>query len=463
MSFRTRLTLAAAVAVAVAVVAASAITYLVVRGELRGQIDEALRSRAATTRLRIVEDPRTGRRFLDIPPPILGGAPGYTQLVTSDGQTIRPLGEAVRLPVSDRDRAAAAGAQGAFFSDAHVAGTHVRVLTLPLGEGYALQITRPLNEVDGALATIRRWLLAVALGGVLLAAALGLVVARAALAPVRRLTRTAEEVTETHDLSRRIETEGDDELSRMARTFNTMLAALEDSSEAQRRLVADASHELRTPLTSVRTNIEVLAREDGLPAEEREQILRDASRQLTEMSALVAELVELARGDHLESSEPEDVRLDLAAAEAIERTRRNWPGVDFESRLEESVVRGVAPSIERALSNLLDNAAKWSPPQGVIEVGVSGGEVTVRDHGPGIAEDDLPFVFDRFYRAPAARGMPGSGLGLAIVRQVAESHGGSVRAEAADGGGTRVQLTLPVEQPAEAVSSSPSTSAGRPS
>jgi two-component system sensor histidine kinase MprB len=213
----------------------------------------------------------------------------------------------------------------------------------------------------------------------------------------------------------------------------------------------------------VRTNIEVLAREDGLPAEEREQILRDASRQLTEMSALVAELVELARGDHLESSEPEDVRLDLAAAEAIERTRRNWPGVDFESRLEESVVRGVAPSIERALSNLLDNAAKWSPPQGVIEVGVSGGEVTVRDHGPGIAEDDLPFVFDRFYRAPAARGMPGSGLGLAIVRQVAESHGGSVRAEAADGGGTRVQLTLPVEQPAEAVSSSPSTSAGRPS
>jgi two-component system sensor histidine kinase MprB len=465
MSFRTRLTLAAALAVAVAVAAASAITYVVVRGELRSQIDDALQARAATTRLRIVEDPVTGRRFLGIPPPELGGAPGYTQLVGTDGETVRPLGESVELPVSTRDRAAAAGREGAFFSDAHVDGAHVRVLTLPLGGGYALQISRPLNEVDGALQTIRRWLLAVALGGVLLAAALGLVVARAALAPVRRLTSTAEDVTETHDLSRRIEAEGTDELSRMARTFNTMLAALEDSARAQRRLVSDASHELRTPLTSVRTNIEVLARDEGLPPGEREQILEDASRQLSEMSALVAELVELARGDHPEPAPPEDVRLDLVAANAIERTRRNWPGVDFEAELEQSLVRAAPAPVERALSNLLDNAAKWSPTGGRVEVRVGSGEVVVRDHGPGIADEDLPFVFDRFYRAPDARGMPGSGLGLAIVRQVAESSGGSVVAERAEGGGARLTLVLPAaaETPPGVDDAAAVTSAARPS
>jgi two-component system sensor histidine kinase MprB len=443
MSFRTRLVLASALAVALAIVAASALTYVLVRDELRSQVDEALHARAATTRLRIVQDPDTGRRFLDVPPPLLGGAPGYTQLVTSNGTTIRPLGEEVELPIGDRDRHAAEGSEDAFFADAHVAGTHVRVLTLPLGQGYALQIARPLNEVDSALARIRNWLLLIAALGVVFAAALGLVVARAVLTPVRRLTRTAEDVTETRDLSRRIDVTGRDELSRLASTFNTMLAALEDSSRAQRQLVSDASHELRTPLTSLRTNIEVLARDNGMPSQEREQLLLDVTDQLTEMSSLVAELVELARGEQ-EPAEPEDVRLDLVVAGAIERTTRNRPGVRFRPRLEESLVRGVPATIERAVSNLLDNAAKWSPPGGEIEVAVHDGEVTVRDHGPGIDASDAPFVFDRFYRAPTARGMPGSGLGLAIVRQVAEAHGGTVTAEAAEGGGTRMRLNLPV-------------------
>jgi two-component system, OmpR family, sensor histidine kinase MprB len=442
MSFRARLVLISALAVAAAVVAASALTYVLVRDELRGEVDEALQGRAATTRLRIVQDAETGRRFLDVPPPLLGGAPGYTQLVTSTGTTIRPFGEEVELPVGARDRQAAEGRGGAFFSDAHVAGTHVRVFTVPLEHGYALQIARPLDEVDRALARIRNWLLLIATLGVVIAAALGLAVARAVLAPVRRLTRTAEDVTETRDLSRRIEVTGRDELSRLASTFNTMLAALEDSSRAQRQLVSDASHELRTPLTSLRTNIEVLARDDELPAKEREELLLDVTDQLTEMTALVAELVELARGDQ-EPAEPEDVRLDLVVAGAIDRTTRNRPGVRFRPRLEESLVRGVPATIERAVSNLLDNAAKWSPPGGEIEVSVHGGEVTVRDYGPGIDAADAPFVFDRFYRAPTARGMPGSGLGLAIVRQVAESHGGTVSAEAAEGGGTRMRLRLP--------------------
>ena len=342
MSFRTRIALAGAAAVAVAVAAASAITYVVVRGELRSEIDEALRTRAATTRLRIVEDPRSGRRFLDLPPAFLGGASGYLQLVTSDGRAIRPIGESVALPITDRDRAAASGAIGeAFFSDADVQGTHVRVLTLPLEQGYALQISRPLDEVDGALARIRNWLLVVAVVGMGIAAALGLLVARAVLAPVRRLTRTAEEVTETRDLSQRIEESGRDELARLATSFNTMLAALEASARSQRQLVSDASHELRTPLTSLRTNIEVLARDETLPVGERENLLRDVTEQLEEMTVLVAELVELARGDK-GPVEPEDVRLDLVTADAIERTKRNHPGITVSADLEETLVYGVA-------------------------------------------------------------------------------------------------------------------------
>jgi two-component system sensor histidine kinase MprB len=205
--------------------------------------------------------------------------------------------------------------------------------------------------------------------------------------------------------------------------------------------VSDASHELRTPLTSLRTNIEVLARDQSMPPADREALLRDVTEQLTEMTALISELVELARGDR-QPDEPEDVRLDLVTADAIERAERNRPGVSIKRDLRETTVRGAPRTIERAVSNLLDNAAKWSPPGAAIEVAVRDGEVTVRDHGPGIAESDLPYVFDRFYRAPSARGTPGSGLGLAIVRQVAEAHGGAVVAERAEGGGARLRLSF---------------------
>jgi two-component system, OmpR family, sensor histidine kinase MprB len=443
MTFRARLTLAVALAVAVAVAGASAITYVLVRNELRSQVDDALRERVSSVRLAVDTDEQTGEPYLRLPPDRYGGAPGITQLVTSDGEAIRSPDATVELPVSERARLTAAGEHAPFFADARVSGTHLRVYTLPVDRpGLALQIARPLGEVDDALSRISRLLVLIAAAGIALAAGLGLVVAKAVLAPVQRLTRAAEDVSETRDLSRRIEDDGSDELARLARTFNSMLAALEDSARLQRQLVSDASHELRTPLTSLRTNIEVLARGDALPEGDRAQLLQDVTDQLTEMTALIAELVELARGDQA-PSEPVDVRLDLATADAIERTRRNRPGVSFRPELEESLVRGVPATIERAISNLLDNAAKWSPPEGEVEVTVRAGEVTVRDHGPGIAAEDLPFVFDRFYRAPAARGMPGSGLGLAIVRQVAEAHGGTVTAEAAEGGGTRLRLSLP--------------------
>jgi two-component system sensor histidine kinase MprB len=284
-------------------------------------------------------------------------------------------------------------------------------------------------------------LFAIAIGGVLVAAALGLVVSRAALAPVRRLTRATEKVRETGDLSERIDATGRDELSQLAGSFNTMLAALEESTRLQRQLVTDASHELRTPLTSLRTNIEVLAGERELKSEDRKKLLADVIEQLGEMTTLIAEVVELARGDK-HTAEPEDVRLDLVTADAVTRTQRNRPGVTFKTDLHESLVHGVPDSIHRAIGNILDNAAKWSPPGGEVEVNVRDGEVVVRDHGVGIDEEDLPHVFDRFYRARSARGMAGSGLGLAIVRQVAEAHGGTVVAERADGGGTIVTFRL---------------------
>jgi two-component system sensor histidine kinase MprB len=205
--------------------------------------------------------------------------------------------------------------------------------------------------------------------------------------------------------------------------------------------VSDASHELRTPLTSLRTNIEVLARDRSMPAHEREQLLNDVVGQLAEMTALVNELVELARG-HTESADAEDIRLDLLVGEVVEKARRDYPNVAFVTDFEPSELHGVPSTIARAVSNLLDNAAKWSPPGGKVEVAVGEGQVTVRDHGPGIDDHDLPYVFDRFYRAPAARKLPGSGLGLAIVKQVAEAHGGRVDAERAADGGTRMRLEL---------------------
>jgi two-component system sensor histidine kinase MprB len=447
VSFRARLTLAAAFAVAIAVAVASVVAYLAVRSELRGQVDGALVTRAEViARIPIsVVQTAPNQFFLRIPGPPLGGPGGYVQVVGPQG-AIRAQGDNVPLPVNDHTLEVASGETGEYLRDAHVAGTHVRIVTRQLAPGYALQVSRPLTEVDETLGRLRTLLFIVALSGIGLAAALGLVVARTALAPVRRLTDATEHVTATRDLGSRIEVKGDDELSRLAVSFNKMLAALDESASAQRRFVADASHELRTPLTSLRTNIEVLARTDALAPPERERLLADVSEQLEEMSLLVAELVELNRAEE-SAGEPEDVRLDLLAGEAIERARRRRDGITFTADLEESLVRGHPVSIDRAIANLLDNAAKWSPAGGEVEVSVHDGVVVVRDHGPGIAEEDLPRVFDRFYRAPAARGSPGSGLGLAIVLRVAEAHGGEVSAERAEGGGTRVCLRFPTTDP----------------
>ena len=437
MSFRARLALVAAAAVALAIIVASFVVYFVVRDQLRGTVDSSLRTTAAE----IAQTPVHDFGHFAVPSPELGGAPGYPQIVGSTGVPVLPPGEDVALPINDRVKSVARTGHGVFLMDARVNHTHVRIITFPYVPGFAVEVARPLTEVDHSLGRIENYLILIGGAGIAIAAALGLGVSRAALAPVRRLTTTTETVTRTGDLSQRIETDGRDEVGRLAASFNAMLGALEESTRAQRQLVADASHELRTPLTSLRTNIEVLAGDRRLPPGERGRLLNDVIEQLGEMTTLIAELMDLARGEQ-QTVEPEEVRLDLVAADAVERARRNSPSVNFVADLQESVVRGVPSTIERALANLLDNAAKFSRPGGDVEVGVRGGTVTVRDHGPGIDDEHLPYVFDRFYRAPSARGRPGSGLGLAIVRQVAEAHGGGVVAERAEGGGTRVVMRL---------------------
>ena len=436
MSFRARLTLVAAAAVALAVVLSSVVVYVVVRNQLRGQVDAALEDRA----VEIQHAPFRGPLPV-IGDPELGGAGGYFQIVTVDGEVRRPRGADIPIPVTQRVLEVAGGQADPFFTDATIADLRVRVLTFPVAPGVAVQIPRPLDEFDKTLERLRTFLILISLAGIGVAAALGLLVSRAAIAPVARLTRATERVTQTGDLSERIDARGQDELSRLAGRFNAMLGALEESTKAQRQLVADASHELRTPLTSLRTNFEVLMSDRELEPDERRRLLDDVVEQIGEMTALIAELIELARGDQL-PAEPEDVRLDVVAADAVERIRRDRPGVTFNTDLKESIVRGVPSSLDRAIGNVLDNAAKWSPAGSAVDVDVDGGTVVVRDYGPGIDESDLPYVFDRFYRSSSARTMPGSGLGLAIVRQVATAHGGEVVAERAEGGGTRITLRL---------------------
>jgi two-component system, OmpR family, sensor histidine kinase MprB len=449
VSFRARLTLAAAAAVALAIALAAPLIYLAVRNELVGQFESGLRDRAdeiAHQHLRSALD-EDGNVVVAIPPLRPGEAQGYIQYVTDQGVVRRPASygpfgdDDVALPVA-RSPAVAAGRDNVDYSDAHVKGVHLRVVTVPtVLPGLAVQFALPLTGVDDTLARIRKILLAVVLAGIGLAVAFGLLVARAALTPVRRLTHATEHVTATGDLTARLDEGGRDELGRLGASFNQMMEALERSQLAQRQLVANASHELRTPLTSLRTNIEVLGRDRELPAGERERLLSDVVEQLGEMTVLVGELTELAKGEEQREAH-EEVRLDVLAAEAARRTRRNHPDVEIDEHLVDTTVVGAPAALERAIGNLLDNAAKWSPPGGTIDLRVADGEVTVRDHGPGISDADLPLVFDRFYRADDARSMPGSGLGLAIVRQVADQHGGTVTAERPDGGGTLLRLRV---------------------
>jgi two-component system sensor histidine kinase MprB len=298
----------------------------------------------------------------------------------------------------------------------------------------------PLDATDRALRRIKFWAFLISGLGIAAGAALAAVVAGAALRPVRRLTAAAETVAATGDLTERVEASSSDELGRLATRFNAMLAALEESVGRQRRLVADASHELRTPLTAARANVD-LVREGKLPEEEVRHALDEASVELDSLTSLVSDLVELARGEE-RKLRLEDVALDDLVSSAVERAKARAPEATFVMSLTPVHVRVDPVLVERAVGNLLDNAVKYSPPGAPIEVSVRDGEVTVADRGPGIAEEDLQRIFDRFYRAATARAKPGAGLGLAIVREAAEAHGGQATAESS-ASGAKFRLTLP--------------------
>jgi two-component system, OmpR family, sensor histidine kinase MprB len=446
MTFRERLTAAAATAVAIAVILASVVTFLVVRAQLRSSMDESLDGIAASAK---IVPTGTGLFSVSLRHSAFGGAVGVAQVLGPNGVVERLTGSGTFPATEEADRVAA-GEILSLYQDESASGIHLRVYTVRgagLPPGFALQVARPLTEIDQSLARLLRWLGVVGLVGIAVAGALGYGVSRAAARPITQLTEAAEHVTATGDLSQRIEVpKEDDEVGRLAAAFNRMLAALELSQEAQRRLVADASHELRTPLTSLRTNIDVLAGGRELPAEDRDRLMSDVRVQIAELTDLVGDLVEAGRGAAGAPMEIDDVRLDELVRAAVARAsaRADARSIRFDTDLEPSLVRGSGSRLERAIVNLLDNAVKFSPDGAVVEVGcTAAGDVTVRDHGPGIAAEDLPHVFDRFYRSDAARGTPGSGLGLAIVKQVAESHGGTVSAETTPDGGALFRLRIP--------------------
>lgn len=445
MSFRIRLTVLTAVAVALAIVGAGAVMYAQMERQLLGELDRSLLADAAVARTQTPAGAGERFPFRAIGPAVLALRPDvHVQVIDSSGRVVRTVRADTRPApalVTANARAVAQNGSGTDLSTVQLEDTRVRVLAVPFSTNQALLITRSLEEIDRVLAETRTTLLAVALGGILLAAALGALVARTALAPVARLSATVEEVARTRDLSRRIASTSRDELGRLGASFDVMLGALESSLRAQRQLVADASHELRTPLTSLRTNLELLARGQPTDELERQQVLRDLVSQMERLTTLVSDLIDLARDE--ETALPvEDVRLDSVVVDAIDDISRRYGSVRFTVRSEPSTVRGVRSRVARAVSNLLDNAAKWSPAGGVVEVTVDGAEVVVRDHGPGIAAADAPRVFDRFWRAANARQLPGSGLGLAIVRDVAEAHGGSVSLESPPDGGAQLRLRL---------------------
>jgi len=423
VSLRLRLTLVAAVVVAAVVAAASVTTYFVMRHELYSQVDKELAQHA--------QDPREVFRG----PSPFGG--DYVTLVSPTGSVAAGL----LVPIDTHVRTVASGSRGSFYRDVSVQGYHVREIVAPLPAGGAVVVSRVVNYVDHDLNRLRLILLLVSLGGIGAAALAGALVSRATLAPVLRLTAAAERVARTSDPSERVPETGRSELSRLGKSFNTMLAALADAIETQRRFVADASHELRTPLTSIQTNIDVLKQQERLSPDARERLYDDLQRETHEMRDLIGGLLELARSEH-GPGEPAKLQFDEIVEGAVEQARARFPQVTFDSTIEPTQVEGRQDRLERAVWNLLENAGKWSEPGATVEVSLAGGELLVRDHGPGIAAEDREHVFDRFYRAADARSLPGSGLGLAIVREVAEAHGGTVAAEEAPGGGALLRLRL---------------------
>jgi two-component system, OmpR family, sensor histidine kinase MprB len=468
VSLRTRLTLAGGGAVFAALAIASSVIYVDVRSNLRNQVDvqllqstdgiafkwaaansgQTLPSRKAAAGKKAAATKAVGTKPAGTKGfPLFGKAPpaGFFQIIPILSAA-RNGGEPRFVALTGRDKAVASGLSPPYFRDVRFAGSAMRLYTmrLPSSSDGLVRTAQALTMPNVTIANVRRLLLGLTFGGALVAALLGWLAASTVLRPVRVLAGTVRDVSATRDLGRRIPVSGHDELASLAADFNAMLAALDESQQAQQQLIADASHELRTPLTAHRANIELLARPD-LPAEQRQRVLGAAVRATEELSALVGDLIEAARdGRSVDTREP--LALDQLVAAAVERAEHRAPELRFESRLEPYRSVGSRSRLERAVDNVLDNAIKWSPPGGTVDIRLADGTLTVRDRGPGIPDADLPHVFDRFYRAAASRALPGSGLGLAIVKQTVDDHGATVTVANADGGGTLLTLRFDVDR-----------------
>ena len=451
-SLRTRIGILAALVAGLAVVLVSLAAFLTVRSNILVTLDSNLFQRAVSAAQSELADPVQLAR---IPPEVLGAGDIRIGLVTATGQARSAEGAASSPPIEEPELAVARGLEESSVRTASIGRDPYRVVAVRAGAGRALVMAQRLDPTQQVLTKLALARPVVGGIGVVVAGLAGIAVARAGLRPVQRLTSATERVAATGDL-RPIPVDGADELARLTISFNDMLGTLAASQEQQRRLVADAGHELRTPLTSMRTNLELLASADRpgaptLPDSDRAEILDDVHAQVEELSTLVGDLVELARDDApLRVHEP--VELTDVVERALERVKRRAAEVEFDATLVPWTLMGDATALERAVLNLLDNAAKWSPPAGTVRVLMRPLDdwslvLEVADEGPGIVEADLPRVFDRFYRSDHARTMPGSGLGLAIVRQVAVRHGGAVWAGRATTGGALLALRVPGRRP----------------
>jgi two-component system sensor histidine kinase MprB len=451
---RRKISVIAAASVAIAVAIAILASYFIVRGKLVGQIDGELRAQAAHIGDFGALGPQT-----QLPGNSANGgayAP-YVQYVNVYGRRY-PVKGNLLLPANTQVVAVARGTTQTLLTTVAASdGSQLRMLAIHAlannDQGYtfpiAVELARPLGPIQSILSSLRLILALMFLAVVALAAGLARMATRRVMRPLGEMTATAQLIGETDDLSKRLVVHEADEVGQLATRFNEMLERLEisrgqlDASvTSQRQLVADASHELRTPVTSLRTNIEVLLSGMELDEEDRTRLLTDVVEQSEELSNLVSDLIEVARGD-APPTNVEDLRLDRLAEDALDRARRNAPGIDFTERLSPVTVRGNADRLIRAINNLLDNAALHAGHGGPVEVTVDAQGVTVRDHGDGIAEADLPHVFDRFYRGANSRARQGSGLGLAIVSQAAAQHGGSATVANAPDGGAVFMIHLP--------------------
>ena len=441
-SLASRVILMTTMAVCFAVALVSLGAYITVKMSLENSLDSSLLDRAQQA---ADSAPLEALQSQQIPTYAAGVADVRLFVLRADGHAITTNKADTAAPLGEPEIAVASGESASSVRTVAEDGSDYRVVAVPSRDsGYAIVLVQNMATQERVLKRLGAVMLLFGVAGVIGAAAAGWAVARNGLRPVRRLTRNVERIARTEDLQP-LPVEGDDEVARLATAFNDLLVAVSASRDRQRRLVADAGHELRTPLTSLRTNLDLLLQADasgGLDAGARSELLEDVRAQIEEMSTLVGDLIELARDEPLRTV-VEQVDLADVVDRAVARARRRGTDLTFDVETEPWWVTGEPASLERAVTNLLDNAVKWSPPGGAVRIRLNHGTLTVDDQGPGIAPGDRDQVFERFYRSEESRSMPGSGLGLSIVRQVIERHSGNVRVDENDLGGTRMVLQLP--------------------